>query len=90
MSLTREAGNASVIRPYTRLVVTVILRPTFGAPGWPLPRKRRCGLAWYPPHGPRVPFIHPGRCRAEDSSDMVARQGGGMSQGQSPILREQR
>ena len=35
------------------------------------------------------PFIHSGRCRAEGSSHMVARQGGGMSQRHSPILREQ-
>ena len=95
MSLTGEARvsihaplTLSMIRPYTLLVVTVILRPTWRLRG---PHLASAGtrLAWSSPHGSLVPFIHSGRCRAEGSSDMVARQGGGMSQRHSPILREQ-
>jgi hypothetical protein len=63
MSLTKEAGNSLGDQAIHRLVVTVILRPTFAAPG-PYPASAAAGLAWSSPLGSLVPFIHSGRCRA--------------------------
>ena len=76
MSLKGEAGKSFGDQAVHRLVVTVILRPTFAAPG-PYLASAAAGLAWSSPHGSLVPFIHSGRCRAESSSHMIAWQGGG-------------